>query len=485
MSGIYVTNTGFVKKTLADIKTELETAYKEQFGQDIDLDPDGPFGLIIGITSKMLADNWDALEEIYTSRDPQQATGSSLDYICSENNIIRQDAQPTTVLNVRLYGDEGTIIPIGSQIRQQNNLLITYGLDAEVTITENACREIRFSVDDPVDTAGLVYSVTIDGTLYEYTTLITDEINDVIDGLIVLITAGTWNGTATRVNSQLVLIDTTDDFGVVYTANLTVELIGAGGNFTCNTDGYISAPANTLTKINTPVSGWDSVNNPADGVIGRDEETDAELRIRRASITSSGYATDESIRTNLIQNVDNVTQATVISNRSNVEDGDGRPAKSFECIVFGGVDQDIANEIWRVQPAGISSFGNITESVTDSQGTVQSVSFSRPVSRYIHVRVSRSLYSEETYPDDGDTAIKNAIIAWSDLSSNITIGKDVIRQRLSTPIYTVEGIEDIKIELAVTTNPGDSPTFAEANIAIGVREVADFDITRITVQDLV
>jgi hypothetical protein len=120
--------------------------------------------------------------------------------------------------------------------------------------------------------------------------------------------------------------------------------------------------------------------------------------------------------------------------------------------------------------------------VTDSQGNPQEVKFSRPTPIYIHVRVSRDYYSEEDYPSNGDTLIKQYIVAWALL--NQTIGKDVIYQRLSIPIYEVPGVGDIVIEIDGTANPGDTPTYAEDNVEIAIREYADFATDRIVVQDI-
>jgi hypothetical protein len=149
------------------------------------------------------------------------------------------------------------------------------------------------------------------------------------------------------------------------------------------------------------------------------------------------------------------------------------------------MDQAIADTIWLKQPAGILSFGNISQSVTDSQGFTQVVSFTRPETKFIWVIVKRSLYDEEIYPADGDNMIKESIVDWSVDTNNIDVGKDVIIQRLFTPIYTVEGILNLELEIAVTDNPGDMPIYSNVNIPIGVREIANFDVSRITVQDLI
>ena len=47
------------------------------------------------------------------------------------------------------------------------------------------------------------------------------------------------------------------------------------------------APAATLTKIDTPIFGWQTASNPLDAVPGRDEETDEKLRLRRRASTST------------------------------------------------------------------------------------------------------------------------------------------------------------------------------------------------------
>ncbi|MGC8170052.1 baseplate J/gp47 family protein, partial [Salmonella enterica] len=50
---------------------------------------------------------------------------------------------------------------------------------------------------------------------------------------------------------------------------------------TCAAIGAVSAPAGTITTINTPTRGWQSVTNPADAVPGAEVESDAALRSRQ------------------------------------------------------------------------------------------------------------------------------------------------------------------------------------------------------------
>jgi hypothetical protein len=122
--------------------------------------------------------------------------------------------------------------------------------------------------------------------------------------------------------------------------------------------------------------------------------------------------------------------------------------------------------------------------IVDSQGFNQTVYFSRPENVYIFVRVRRDYYSEESYPADGDEQIKDNIVDWSVEAENINIGVDVIRQRLSTPIYEVPGVGDIEIALDSSTTLPYTPTYAESNIVIDGRQLAVFAASRIVVEDI-
>src|SRR5262249_36114068 len=85
--------------------------------------------------------------------------------------------------------------------------------------------------------------------------------------------------------------------------------------------GPLPAPAGTLTVIDTPVAGLSSVTNAADAILGRNQETDSELRIRREEeLRAAGKGTVDAIRALLLE-VLNVVQAKVLQNHS------GRPGR--------------------------------------------------------------------------------------------------------------------------------------------------------------
>lgn len=480
MSEIFVTSTGFLKKTLPTIISEYQALFQGIWGVDIDLDPQGVVGQEIAMLAKREADIWDGAEEIYNSRNPNSATGVSLDNIMIENGIERLGASYTVVKNVVLFGANSTIIPSG-KLAKNPEQSVQYSLDSTVTIDKTSCHEALITLSSV--SVGDHYIITINAVNYDYTAIGGDTIDSVLAALLALIELGTWGGSGSISSSILDLYYATS-FSVDVNANLSFTDIGNFGNFTCTTKGSNTLPGSSLTEIVTPVSGWDSVYNPEVGIPGRSIESDPAARIRRTISVMNGSATDEAIKEAILNNVANVVGCTVASNRTNITDVESRPPHSFEVIVSGGTDADVAEMIYEKQGAGVESYGNTSVIITDPEGYQQTIKFSRAVDKYIWVRVSRAKYSEETYPTDGDDQIKAQIVSWSLDSSNISPGKDIIPQRLSIPVYQVQGIAKIKIECAKTDSPSGTPTYSEDVISLSAREIGVFATTRIIVQDL-
>ena len=156
----------------------------------------------------------------------------------------------------------------------------------------------------------------------------------------------------------------------------------------------------------------------------------------------------------------------------------GRPPKSFEAVVEGGTDLDIANKIWQTKPAGIQTYGNTAVTITDSQGDSHVIYFSRATPVYIWVTVQLFLYPSETFPANGQELVAQAIL---DYGNSLGIGTDVLLQRVLAQIFQVPGISGGDMEIAATNLETDTPVFGTADITIAETQVALFSLDRITV----
>lgn len=273
----------------------------------------------------------------------------------------------------------------------------------------------------------------------------------------------------------------TNDTGDQFSTETEVTLDGAGNAsvFANSVEtGPISALASSITEIDTPITGWSSVINLSDADLGTNEETDVELRARRErSVARDAQAIVDAIFA-AVANIPGVTQTLVLENDTNLVDANGSPPHSFQTVVVGGVDEDIADAIWLKKPAGILAYGNTTVEITDTQGIPHDISFSRPTEIDIYVEVTLTTYSD--YPANGDDLIKQAIVDYANGvlvdGRGFSLGDDVIYTRLYTPINSIQGHEIDDLRIAITPSPTGT-----SNIPIGATEISNFTVANITV----
>ena len=473
-----VTSTGFVRPTLAELLTELNTA-ASAIWPGIDLEPDGKWGQLAGLWAKIAADGWDCAQEIYTSRNVNEATGASLDNILAELGMQRIDAAPTTIYQVLLWGDSGTTIAAGKKARQSSSLLDSTLL-AGVTISSATPRAAKLELAAPSSLT--TYGVILNGVYYHYMATTTYAAGN---GLAYQINAGAFPGSASYADGILTITGITDvatsaDFSLGTLTNMSIDSVANAGTFVCDTEGPYPFPAGTLGTIMTPVAGWLSVENPLPGSTGRNAETDAEFRTRSFSFYATGKATQEAIRQTILNQVPGIVTCSVISNRTDTVDSDGRPPHSFEVLVEGGDNEAIAAIIWDTCPAGIEIHGGITVTIQDSEGRPQRIKFSRPSYAKIWVKVQRAFNPEETYPLDGDDQIKANIAAWS--LTTYRSGKNVYRRDIMTPINQVAGLGDVIVLLGNTMDGTTPSAYNAVDLTVGATVLPQFDVSRIIVE---
>ena len=183
------------------------------------------------------------------------------------------------------------------------------------------------------------------------------------------------------------------------------------------------------------------------------------------------------INMNIFQDLVIDSADTSVSDQSAVITG-GRPPKSFEAIVEGGSDQDVANEIWLTKPAGIQTYGNTSFSITDSQGNPQLIFFSRPQEVFIWVSVALTLYPGETFPVNGILDVQQAIFNYGE---SLGVGVSVLLQRVLAQIFTVPGIASGVMTIAATFSPTASPVYGSADITIADTQISIWDLAKINV----
>jgi uncharacterized phage protein gp47/JayE len=476
---------GFVKKTLVEIKTEIEEDLKTAFGPGINLQPGSVFATMIGIFSDRVSEVWNVAEEVYNSFSPTNAVGVSLDNVVAINGIVRLPAAKSVVPDVFFFGTPGTVVPVGTQVHIAGNTAAVFETDTQITLVAGVnCEQlIEFSAVPDAGTFTITYrGQTTSAIAYNANAAAVQSALNALSNLSgVVVTGNFTSGFTVEFDGDdglqpQTLLSATSSLTLAMVAvdiDVTETVVGEPqGMVDCQAmeTGPVDAPLYTLTEIDTPVSGLDRVWNVYEFSIGRNEETDSELRLRRVNtLQVAGNATVEAIRSKLL-NIPGVSAAFVFENDTLVVDMDGRPAKSFEAVVQGGDSQEIADTIWEAKPAGIQTYGSSSESVVDSQAIAHTVYFSRPTEVPIYVSIDLTVDTE--FPVDGAGLAQQAIL---DYGASLNIGDDVIiYPRLVAALNSIPGILDMIIRIddsAVSTTPEDPPVDDNVVIAAFARAV--------------
>lgn len=488
-------STGFVPKRLADVKTAMEEALKAALGPGINLSADSPLGQIVGTAAAEIASCWEASEQVYNSQYPDTAEDASLDNVAAITATVRQPATKSTVTG-RIYGTPTTVVSAGFIASVAGNTASRFVTLADATIGATGIDELQTVAFSATPTAG-AWKLRHDGSQttasLAYNAAAADvqtALNDLAGLSAVTVTGSmaagfviTFAGSDGDQDQPLleVVESTLTATGTPVTSTVTETVKGfppyADTAMEAEIAGAVQAPAGSLTVVETPTSGVEGIYNLLDAEVGSEVETDSELRIRRQNeLRRAGSATLEGIR-NAVLEVEGVIQALVIENPTGVTDADGRPAHSFEAVVQGGDDADVAEAIFAAKGAGIQAYGSDSETVTDSQGITHDIGFSRPVAKEVYVIVNITPNTDaaegDVYPVNGDDLVAAAVLAFG---NELQIGQDVIVNQFYTPINTIPGVFGIEFLVGFS-----SPPTTSTNLAIAADEIAEFDSARITV----
>lgn len=463
-----VTVNGFVRKRLPEIREDIFKRLEQNLGSTVSRQPNSMIGVLVGVYAAELDRMWQLLERDYYDRSPISASEGSLDNTLAYTNVQRKKAQASYLYAV-CYGRSGMVLPANCQIKDASGY--KWNIIEESTITLNDCVHVTLEVETP--TKGKIYSVQFDNdAVIKYTA----QENDT--ALVVAVALASqsvekWQGSI--VEGKLVFERSDRRYGAVVVPNesFVVTQVGSPIRFDCEEYGEIEPLLNSVNYINTNYDGWFSVSNESETYVGRDYETASEVRQRYASaVFRNSIGMKESIKAALLE-LQDVTSVTIYENRTD-ETVDGLKPHSFQAIVFGGDEEAIARTILNVAPLGIDTNGEICVRIEDSEGAAQDVCFSRPHEVQIYVKVIIKEYNEEILPGDAIDKIKNIVF---EQISKLSMGNDVIYQRLLGPIYSgVDGISYIECSVSK-----DGKTYKQENIPIGRGELAVTKLANITV----
>ncbi len=300
---------GLQVKTLQELRTDLDTGFRQIYGDTINLDQNSPDGQLIGIIAQIGIDVREKLAQIYNSFNPDRAIGRQLDERVVINNVARAGGT-YTILDITLTVDRTVSLQ---------------GLDGNFA-----------------DPAGVGYTVQDD--------------------------AGT----------QFILVDSVTLNAGTYSLPFRAQRIG-----------LVETVVGTITNPVTIVVGVTGINNSsAPTSLGRNEETDTQLRMRRQrspANASQGYLDG---LLGAVLTLEGVTDAVLYENFGQVVDARGIPPRCIWLVVEGGANTDIAKALYSKKSYGCDMKGEVEVAVERPAGDGFLAKFDRPSAQDLYVRFS-------------------------------------------------------------------------------------------------
>ncbi|XAI95248.1 baseplate wedge protein [Leptolyngbya phage Lbo-JY16] len=260
--------------------------------------------------------------------------------------------------------------------------------------------------------------------------------------------------------------------------------IGAGGTVTVNLQsvvtGPIAAPAGQLVNVATAVLGWETITNPSDAILGRNQQSDIQSRrLRRNTLALQGVALPEAITSRLymVEGVRSLFFQENVASTTEVINGVSMIPHSIYVCVEGGTDQDIAEALLATKSLGAGWNGNTTVNVVDpASGQGYDVAFQRPDAVPVFARVTARFNGL-----DGTSIIRSAIIAYKDGELDgdpgFTVGADVSPWELAGAINQVEP----RIFVTLVELSTDGVTYSTSSVPITVEQIATISESSIQV----
>ena len=250
-------------------------------------------------------------------------------------------------------------------------------------------------------------------------------------------------------------------------------VIPESGNITATfqneTPGAIPCLAGTLTQIITTITGWDSITNNVNGIVGYDIESD---NIFRQRITANWL----NIRANglmgaiidSVAQVDNVMSVVGNENYNNTQqviDGITMTPNSIYLTVLGGNEADIAFAIYQKKTNGTGVNGDtVVGYYDDNLQRLFNYSIFRPTLTNVNIQVN---YANNNYTTpDIETIIQNQITTYFN-QNPLMIGQTISGNLIDTAFDNFNFANILSIKVSLTSdNWQDYLTMTNQQVAV-------------------
>lgn len=476
----------------------------------LNLEPRSFFGTILDFgTSVLHAAAQGAADAAYKGIF-NTAAGTSLDQLLSPVTTRLPAAASTA--DVYAYGTPLSSVPISSIVRTSDTA-VGFVFDTGITIPNLAAAEayvIEIDVFETGGALGTTFNLVVNGSPFSVAAGVLDSSADVLTALAGLVNAAALSqvaylaGVRPDGSRAAVLIReesgggpfplTFSDTGPATSAAYPADF----DSTTCSQTGPIAAPVESL-RYGQGFTGIEGYVNVIAAAVGRDRETDSQLKARHLLTQRQGSGNPDAIRAALLtptsQGGAGAAYASVEYNPTKFTDAVGNVANSFRAIVDVDADPvEVRRVLWAQKTAGDNTNGAVVGFIVDAEGNSQEVKHDVLETLYIWIDVE--ITAGEQWPATGDplSQVRTDLVTYvNDLGG----GRDV--KVNDAPVSTFldgspRGVANFIIRIGSSTDPlglvppityGDywpdpQPDSSAASVAITGRQVAETSVSRVT-----
>ena len=433
-------------------------------GTELQTDESSALGRILRVVSVPAHSNGEIIQTILNQFDINTAEGTQLDYLGWNIHRIKRLGLAQATGTAVLGGDIGVLISKGSQVSNSISGDVFQTQD-DVVLDANSAVGFTLSIDTMQPNYSISYSINsylsaypqIEITIFNESTVqeVAVRLANAINSQSNLMTA-TLNNDSTitiMLNNQIL----TGDFSVSNGMSITQAFKPVA--IASVTYQSVEAKVGAISKIQSSVLGWRSVYNYLPVFASRPVESDEEYRYRLNLCRGKAVGSYDAIWMRLMS----IRGVSFVNVRENLKltESNGIMNAGIAITIQGGIEDEIAQEIYDCIPVGIATSGTIEKTVLDFNGGQHSVKFSRPDQVQLQINMSITIYND--FPSNGKQLIKQAIVDWF---NSLRVGDDIHYSRLYEPINSVRGFSVNSLKIAKV---GDTPS--TDNIKLNYNEI--------------
>jgi uncharacterized phage protein gp47/JayE len=307
----------------------------------------------------------------------------------------------------------------------------------------------------------------------------------------------TWSegkfGLASYSDSNNFLVNIAGTTGT--TVNIQAENAGTNGNIPANAIEVISNGLTGVKRVRNYVPvGNDNYKDVSNVTfqIGEDREGDEELRKRAFDDNSLGGAATLDAIGAAVREVENVKSVVVNRNRED-SSVNGLPPHSFEVVVYGGSNENIANALHRVESIDSHDVGGVNGKLqtfdvySETTQDTETISWSSPYELKLNITLDL-IVSDSFVGEEEITSIVAKYIGGTDVDGTRTNGLDVgdnifesiLKNRIVDPEET--GVWEVN-SLTIDSDSDGTDNTVEDTSGADVLEVANNEVALVNARD--